>query len=200
MNRHFSIALVVLSLCSLGAVNAQCGPQASKAPTIQLGCFGVDYFANNTTAGAPDGTVRINNPGTTNGNLCAMIYVFDNDQEMNECCGCITTPDGLRTLSVKNNLTNNPLTVTVGTGDIKIVSAAVNGYPCDPTSDVVPTGGLNSWGTHIQNKVGSGFPVTETGYSTSFLSPGELASLQADCYFTVRLGSGRGVCSCGTGD
>ncbi len=112
MNRHFSIALVVLSLCSLGAVNAQCGPQASKAPTIQLGCFGVDYFANNTTAGAPDGTVRINNPGTTNGNLCAMIYVFDNDQEMNECCGCITTPDGLRTLSVKNNLTNNPLTVT----------------------------------------------------------------------------------------
>jgi hypothetical protein len=190
MKRQFCIALVVLALCSLGVMSAQ----------IEQYPFGVNYYANNTTAGAPDATVRINNPGSTNGDLCAMIYVFDNDQEMNECCGCLTTPDGLRTLSVKNNLTNNPLTAVVATGDIKIVSAKVNGYPCDPTSNVVPYGGLNSWATHIQNKVGAGFPVTETSFSFSLLSAGELASLQADCYFTQRLGSGRGVCSCGTGD
>ena len=189
MKRYILVALAVLALCSLGSMSAQ---------TEQL--FGVDYFANNTTAGAPDATVRINNPGTTNGDLCAMIYVFDNDQELNECCGCLTTPDGLRTLSVKNNLTSNPLTVKINTGDIKIVSAVVNGFPCDPTSNVRPTGGLNSWGTHIQNKVGAGFPVTETAYTWSTLSAGELASLQADCFFTQRLGSGRGVCSCGTGD
>jgi hypothetical protein len=61
--------------------------------------FSDTYFANNTAAGAPDATVRINNPGSTNGDLCAMIYVYDSNQEMNECCGCLTTPDGLRTLS-----------------------------------------------------------------------------------------------------
>jgi hypothetical protein len=190
MKRQFCIALAVLCLCSLGIMSAQ----VEQAP------FGVNYFSNNLTSGAPDATVRINNPGTTNGDLCAMIYVFDTNQEMNECCGCITTPDGLRTLSVHSNLTNNPLTIPVGTGDIKIVSAEVNGSPCDPTSNVVPFGGLNSWGTHIQNKVGTGFPVTETAFVDSTLSAGELASLQADCFFTVRLGSGRGVCSCGTGD
>ena len=90
-------------------------------------------FANNGTSGAPDATVRITNPGTsigidddtapvTNGNLCAMIYVFDNDQQMTECCGCLTTPDGLRTLSVTKDLTSNPLTGVVSkNGDIKSV-------------------------------------------------------------------------------
>jgi len=190
MKRQILIALAVLCLCSLGTMSAQ----------IEQYPFGVNYFDNNTTAGAPDATVRINNPGSTNGDLCAMIYVFDQNQEMNECCGCITTPDGLRTLSVRNNLLNNPLTYVLKNGDIKIVSAEVNGAPCDPTSNVVPYGGLNSWATHIQNKVGTGFPVTESAFSYSFLSDGELASLQADCYFTQRLGSGRGVCSCGTGD
>jgi len=190
MKRQILIALAVLCLASLGTMSAQ----------IEQYPFGVDYFANNLSAGAPDATVRINNPGSTNGDLCAMIYVFDNNQEMNECCGCITTPDGLRTLSVKKDINGNPLTVPLTTGDIKIVSAEVNGYPCDPTSNVVPYGGLNSWGTHIQNKVGTGFPITETAYTYSALSNGELASLQADCYFTQRLGSGRGVCSCGTGD
>jgi len=199
MKRGFCIALAILCMCSLGVMGAQCVGAGTKSAILSCG-FDVDYFANNTSAGAPDATVRINNPGSTNGDLCAMIYVFDANQEMNECCGCITTPDGLRTLSVHSNLTNNPLTVVVGTGDIKIVSAEVNGAPCDPTSNVVPYGELNAWGTHIQNKVGSGYPITETGYTTSLLSTGELASLQADCYFTVRLGSGRGVCSCGSGD
>ena len=190
MKRPILIALAVLCLCSLGMLSAQ----VEQAP------FGVNYFANNGP-GVPDGTVRINNPGTTNGDLCAMIYVFDNDQEMNECCGCLTTPDGLRTLSMRSSLTNNPLTTTVRTGDIKIVSAVVNGFPCDPTSNVSPSGGLNSWATHPQNQISTGgFPITETAFSNSTLSAGELASLEADCFFTVRLGSGRGICSCGTGD
>jgi len=190
MKRQILFALVALCLCSIGTMSAQ----------IEQAPFGVNYFANNGP-GVPDQTVRINNPGSTNGDLCAMIYVFDNNQEMNECCGCITTPDGLRTLSMRSNLTNNPLTTTLRTGDIKIVSAAVNGYPCDPTQNVVPTGGLNSWSTHSQNQIATGgYPITETAFSYSFLSDGELASLQADCYFTVRLGSGRGVCSCGSGD
>ena len=221
MKRHFLLALAVLTLCSLGVMNAQVFPAGSY--------FTVTYFSNNTAAGAPDGTVRINNPGTAiaigdtattatgnysaktgsakpavntaTGDLCAMIYVFDNDQEMNECCGCVTTPDGLRTLSIKKDLTSNPLTVTINTGDIKILTSFINDSPCDPTA---PFGninvGLNTWATHIQNKVGAGFPITETVSSSSALSQGELNSLAADCFFTERLGSGRGICSCGTGD
>ena len=185
-----TIALAILGICLLSVVSA-------AAQDV----FKVNYFANNGVTGAPDATLRVTNPGTSNGNLCAMVYVFDNDQQMAECCGCITTPDGLRTFSVKNNLTSNPLTGAVpNNGDIKIVSAAVNNSPCDATANVTPTATLRAWVTHIQNKVGTAYPVTETESSDATLSAGELASLQADCYFVNRLGSGRGICSCGTGD
>jgi hypothetical protein len=188
--QSLTIALIILGICTLGVISA-------AAQDV----FKVNYFANNGVTGAPDGTVRVTNPGSSNGNLCAMVYVFDNDQQMSECCGCITTPDGLRTFSVLKNLTGNPLTgVISNNGDIKIVSAAVNNSPCDATSNVTPTVTLRAWGTHIQNKVGTAYPITETEFLDAPLSAGELASLQADCYFVNRLGSGRGVCSCGTGD
>src|SRR6202030_2458626 len=104
--------------------------------------YKLNYFSNNA-APAPDATVRIDNPGLTYGNLCAMIYVFDADQQLSECCGCVETHNGLRTLSVRTDLTSNPLTRIVSrNGVIKVVSAAVNNSPCDPTSNVKPTANL----------------------------------------------------------
>ena len=162
--------------------------------------FKVNYFSNNA-APAPDATVRIDNPGLTYGNLCAMIYVFDADQQLSECCGCVETHNGLRTLSVRSNLTSNPLTGVVSrNGVIKVVSAAVNNSPCDPTSNVKPTANLRVWVTHIQNPVGAAYPITETESSDSTLGATELANLQAQCAFVNILGSGQGICSCGTGD
>jgi hypothetical protein len=162
--------------------------------------YKVNYFSNNA-APAPDATVRIDNPGLTYGNLCAMIYVFDADQQMSECCGCVETHNGLRTLSVRSNLTSNPLTGVVSrNGVIKVVSAAINNSPCDPTANVKPTANLRVWVTHIQNAVGTAWPITETESSDSTLGATELANLQAQCAFVNILGSGQGICSCGTGD
>jgi hypothetical protein len=130
-----------------------------------------------------------------------MIYVFDADQQLSECCGCVETHNGLRTLSVRRDLTSNPLTGRVSTnGVIKVVSAAINNSPCDPTSNVKPTPNLRVWNTHIQNAVGTAFPITETESSDSTLGATELANLQAQCAFINILGSGQGICSCGTGD
>jgi hypothetical protein len=174
--------------------------------------YKVNYFSNNTyvpvagaknapVALAPDGTVRIDNPGLTYGNLCAMIYVFDNDQQMTECCGCVETHNGLRTLSIQRDLTSNPLTGVISSnGVIKVVSAAINNSPCDPTANVKPTANLRVWVTHIQNPVGGAYPVTETESSDSALGATELANLQAQCSFVHILGSGHGICSCGSGD
>ena len=184
-----AIALVTLSLLTvgLGVASAQ-------------DVFKVNYFSNNYSP-APDATVRIDNPGLTYGNLCAMIYVFDADQQLSECCGCVETHNGLRTLSVRRDLTDNPLTGVVSkNGVIKIVSAAVNNSPCDPTSNVTPTANLRAWGTHIQNPVGSAYPITETEFSDSTLGATELANLQAQCAFVNILGSGQGICYCGYGD
>jgi hypothetical protein len=188
-----TIALMIAGICILGVISA-------SAQSYDV--FYVNYFASNGVSGAPDATVRVTNPGTSNGNLCAMIYVFDNDQQMDECCGCLTTPDGLRTLSVTKDLTSNPLVGTVvNHGDIKIISAQVNGSPCEPAFvDLTLVPELRAWATHVQNKVGTAYPITETAFSAATLVGNELGSLEDDCHFIERLGSGHGICSCGTGD
>ena len=75
------------------------------------------YFQTNSSyLGYGDNILRLINPnGAANGNLagakeqtvCAMIYVFDQDQEMGECCGCPLTSAGIETFSIYKNLTSN---------------------------------------------------------------------------------------------
>ena len=204
MNRKLSLTLrVILTVCLLVI--------GAGIASAQTDVYKVNYFANNfplapdsgikpLVVGVPQATIRIDNPGLTYGNLCAMIYVFDADQQLTECCGCIETHNGLRTIGL-SYLTTNPLTgVISNNGVIKIVSAAVNNSPCDPTSNVKPTPNLRAWATHVQNFVTPGYPITETEFSDSTLGATELANLQAQCAFIGILGSGHGICSCGTGD
>ena len=183
------VALAIAGLVTLGS-------SIASAQDV----YKVNYFANNIAA-APDATVRIDNPGLTYGNLCAFIYVYAADQQLAECCGCVETHNGLRTLSVKKDLTANTLTrEPLPNGVIKIVSGAVNDSPCDPTANVKPTPNLRVWVTHIQNAVGTAYPITETESSDSTLGATELANLQAQCAFIGILGTGQGICTCGTGD
>jgi hypothetical protein len=175
---------------------------ASVASAQTTDVYKLNYFSYANTAGSPDATVRIDNPGLTYGNLCAMIYVFAADQQMSECCGCGESHNGLRTFSINTNLTSNPLTdVVLATGVIKIVSSAPNygNGGCDPTSNVKPTPNLRAWATHDQT-YGDNIPITETEFTDSPLGATELSNLQAQCNFISILGSGHGICTCGTGD
>jgi len=185
------VCTLALALCagSAWATTTPPGPDTLK----------VDYFANANTAGAPDATVRVTNPGTSGGNLCAAIYVFDVNEEMSECCNCRLTPDGLRTLSVNTNLTANPLTgVILTTGVIKIVSTTTNaGGTCSPPTSLNPIAAVRAWATHIQN---SNFTVTETPSQDATLSATEQTNLQIQCAAIHDVGSGAGICSCGTGE
>jgi trimeric autotransporter adhesin len=160
----------------------------------------VSYFANAHTSGVADATMRLTNPGGTGGNLCAEIYVFDQDQQLSECCGCLVSPDGLRTLSVNTDLTGNPLTGrSSSSGVVKIVPADASVNPsCDPTA-IAPQGSISAWSTNIQKPGASGFSVTETTFDPGPLGDDELAALQNQCSFASTLGSGQGMCSCGTG-
>jgi len=210
MKRHTPAAcLLVLGLCAF-AVRA-----SAQDPLLPFeDFFKINYFSNNGVAGAPDATVRIDNPGSpvivsVGGgegeggaiNLCAMIYVFDNDQQLTECCGCLVTPDGLRTLSVTHDLTSNPLTGVVSkNGVILLASTLVNDAPCDPTAESLEVATtLRAWGTHIQNKVGTAYPITETPFSNINLTEAS-GIIVEECAFAHSLGSGKGVCTCGTGD
>src|ERR1019366_4156385 len=154
------------------------------------------YFSNANTANAPDATVRIINDGSTGYDLYAAIYVFDDSEELQECCSCVVTPDGLLSESVNNNLTANPLTGIKPTrGVIDLISSSTPGAAGPPPtpSTVVPTPGLHGWATHIQ-KLASGFAVTETQFAVSNLAASELVLLQELCYFDGKL-SGK-PCTC----
>src|ERR1019366_10015062 len=71
----------------------------------------VNYFdrASAEKSGA-DGTVRLTNPGSTPGGLCAMVYGFDQNQALNQCSGCWVTDSGMRSISLLLDLSANPLT------------------------------------------------------------------------------------------
>jgi hypothetical protein len=102
--------------------------------------------------GNGDNILRLINPaGNANPvfgevtDTCAMIYVFDDEQEMGECCGCPLSPADLATFSVRHNLTGNWIfgggPDGNGVGAIAVVAVA-------PNVDVVlngsaPTNGHN---------------------------------------------------------
>jgi len=166
----------------------------------------VTYYSNANTEGAPDAVVRLINDGdasTTqvegvpNGNLWASFYVFDDSQEMQECCNCFVSADGLLSESVDKNLTANELTgrAEMSRGVIKVISSS---NP-DPTNNKLKAG-IRGWATHIQafaNQPTRGpFYVTETPLADSNLVSAEQQALQQSCSFAITLGSGFGVCSC----
>jgi uncharacterized protein YjdB len=155
------------------------------------------YFANANVPGI-DATFRITNPGATGQDLCAMVYVFAADQQMSECCGCRVTTNGLLTLSLNNDLNSNPLTGKVpASGTVEVLAADPASNPtCDP-STLAPLGELTVWATHIQNMgpVSSGDNGGGGGGGESTLAP---VAPQSECAFVQSLGSGQGICTCGT--
>ena len=179
---------------------------AGNALAQDTSVYFVTYYSNANTAGAPDGVLRLINDGDAstaqvegvpNGNLWASIYVFDDSQELQECCNCFVSADGLLSESVNKNLTANELTgrAEMSRGVIKVISTA---RP-DPTNNSGKSG-LRGWQTHIQswaNQPTSGsFYVTETRLADSNLVSAEQQALQQSCSFAITLGSGYGVCSC----
>ena len=178
----------------------------------------VSYYSGANANNGQDAVVRIDNPGVANGaTICADIYVFDADEEMLDCCGCTVSPDDLRLLSVNRNLTAHAANGTKPTtGVIKIVSAQPNpngSVTCDPTGgatihggfkdNIVPTPDIRAWGTHLQSpftdKGQSNVVTTEEEFQDSTLVQDELNGLQNTCFGIYTLGSGKGICTCGSG-
>jgi len=205
--RKLAVLLLLVSAVLLlgGSVlaQAQCAAnycQIAGDPSYYF----VTYYSNAHNAKAPDATLRIINDGdasTTevegvpNGNLWASIYVFDDSQELQECCNCFISADGILSESVNKELTANPLTPKLNTrGVIKVIASLGS----DPTDNEVAAG-LHGWMTHIQafNVVGAGpYATTEAPLADANLVAAEKTALESLCSFTITLGSGHGICSC----
>lgn len=187
----------------LAQVNSATGNSVTgSANLVVMPLALVSYYSRiNAATSGIDGTVRVSNPGLTLGNVCAMVYVFDQNEELNECCGCSISDSGLLTLSVLNNLTANTLTGNKPrAGEIKIVPSDPTQNPqCNPNS-LSPTSELVAWGTNPQPAGSGRYQLTETAFDTVPLTSSEASLLQNECGYAQQLGSGAGVCSCGSGN
>ena len=183
--RKLSLLAVVLMLGLVsGAAFAQ-----TAAPVGDGSVYFVTYFANNV-AGAPDATVRVINDGSSALSLWAAYYVFDDSQELTECCACYVSPDGINSESVKNNLTATPLTGKVPSrGVIKVISSTI------PVAyAVAPKSGLHGFATHVQSTGAATYAITEDALADANLVAGEQALLENLCYFSYLLSGA--PCSC----
>jgi len=114
--------------------------------------------------GTGDGQNAMELINTTAQDMCALIYVFDDDEQLGECCGCPLTANELVSFGIGrgplyNNLTGNwrEASFDVGSGVVLVVGATaaapctLNGSPsngssynpachagCDPTIHFQP--------------------------------------------------------------
>ena len=172
-------------------------------------------YASNLTVG--DSVINISNTGasgagngsgtsaTVTGAICVNVYAFTPDEEFIACCSCPVTPDGLVSLSAQRDLINNSLIPVHPTSIVvKLVSTAPTGTPasCSNSAAAVSTAGLRAgmvaWGTtlHANTSAAAGtYAVTETSFTPSTLSAGEVTRLNYVCGFAIGQGSGFGICN-----
>ena len=214
-------------------------PRALAAPinnVFPFGSYQVTYFDVSSSftksqqgyggpgqsGGDGDALVRLLNVGNyeaqPSGFLCVDIYVFDDDQEMQECCACPVSPDAVLTLSVINDLTSNPqFSSPLGVGVIKILTddtppasclSGGNGVIGDPGSGAPSqANGLEAWLNHTES-IASNNPAMNFRFVTSNsvahfhqspLDQGEISGLINVCQAIELHASGRGICKCGDG-
>jgi hypothetical protein len=166
-------------------------------------------YASNLPIG--DSVVNISNTGaysttafpTQNGNICVNVYTFSPDEQLISCCACRVTPDGLVSLSARNDLISNTLTPGVPTSIvIKLLATEAGTGACNASSaGVAETGtGMAAWGTTIHAlPVTPGSPATtygetETPFTNATLSGAELRRITTLCGFIQTNGSGFGIC------
>jgi hypothetical protein len=167
------------------------------------GSFYFDLAPGSEAFGAGDNALRLENPTAANGDLCAMIYIFDASEELGECCGCPLTPNQLLSDSVETIL-GSGWEIGGGTpaqGVIQVVSATANGTTgnvCNPAVAYTPTPQLDGWITHTQGLAGLK-GITEVGeIASGSVDATEAAFLISTCGDILSNGSGKGSCTCPT--
>ncbi len=178
--------------------------QVRYASNLNIG----DSVVNITNSGSRGAGLAAGTSAGTTGAICVNVYAFSPDEQMISCCSCPVTPNGLVSLSARQDLISNTLTPAVPTSIvIKLLATIPQGGSCS-SSAANPgplTTGMLAWGTtvHAGAAAGSAAAVTETAFSNAtlsgidgaaFLGIGELERLRSLCNFINANGSGFGIC------
>ena len=143
-----------------------------------------------------DSSIRIGNTGARGavpatpgpgGEICANVYSFATTGQMAACCTCLVPPDGLVSLSVRQDLLpNGSVFPPPNALMIKLLASVPVADTC-PGPSTVNTAtlapGMVAWATTPQ--ASSVFPLvpafTETPFTPSTLSASELTKLATQC-------------------
>jgi hypothetical protein len=214
---HKQITLAFAALALSVAAFAQEPPdspyQVGYAANLNVGDSEINFSNDGARAGFFPNTNGA-------GNLCLNVYTFDPAEEEVSCCACLVTPNGLVSLSAKNDLINNVLTPAIPTSIVvKLLvtvpgttgSAATPQYTvCNPTimltgentgiPNSLQTGGL-AWGVTLEPSQTAG---TYGPVRVPFITPpgniAEVEALESVCGLIQTEGSGYGMCgSCALG-
>jgi hypothetical protein len=207
MTLRFHILLASLAFAGVAFAAPDDTPITAPAGVTDVTFYQVAYASNLLNG---DSYVNLTNTGTLNGfdpagRICVNVYTFDPSEELISCCACPVTPDGLKSLSAKQDLVSNTLTPGVPSSIVikLLATSTLTGGTCNPSSPTVTTlvGGMRAWATTLhQNTAGGGFELTENAFTTSVLSASEFAKLTTYCGFIQANGSGFGICrSCALG-
>ena len=121
--------------------------------------FQVSYFSNLVLG---DGVINATNPGTlgaglvagtsadTTGAICLNVYAFAPDEQMISCCSCPVTPNGLVSMSVRQDLVSKSfLPGVIDSIVVKLVATVPSGGSCQGSATTISplnlASSLNAW-------------------------------------------------------
>src|SRR5207253_4522782 len=142
--------------------------QVRYASNLNIG----DSVINITNTGARGAGLQAGTTASITGSICVNVYAFSPDEQMISCCSCPVTPNGLVSLSAKNDLVSNTLTPAVPTSIvIKILATVPVAGSCTNSAAGVTAAtlapGLTAWGTTLHANTSTS-PVTYFGTETAF--------------------------------
>src|SRR5580658_3976549 len=97
MHKHLTLVLATLALSAAAFAQSDFYYQVGYAANLNIGDSEINVSNDGFRAGFYPNTAGA-------GNLCINVFVFDPAEEEIACCSCLVTPNGLESLSAKNDL------------------------------------------------------------------------------------------------
>ena len=205
------IWIFVFSMVAFAQVAGGSLPLAPPVVPEKDGAYRIHYIAN---LDAGDSYLNFTNSGALSGldpvgRICVNVYVFDPAEELISCCACPVTPNGLVSLSARNDLIGNTLTPGVPTSIVvKLLSSLPIAGTCNASSPSATNlvRGMHVWSTnlHLNTAAAPVAPILRAAQRPIYgqteddpkaeLSFSELTKLTSFCNFIQANGSGFGIC------
>lgn len=140
-----------------------------------------DAIVNVTNSGARGAGMAAGTSASTTGALCLNAYVFSPDGQFYSCCACPVTPNGLISLSSRQDFLSLTVEAPSLSLIVKLAASVPVGSTCSATNPGPPAPGLHAWATTVVGLQEGFLDVAEGPFRNASSPIGERQSLAAQC-------------------